>query len=31
MSAGVKSLPNIKELTGGHTHTLVHGFRANFL
>ncbi len=30
-SAGVKSLPNIKELTGGLTHALVHGFRANFL
>ena len=30
-SAGVKSLPNVKELTGGRTHALMHGFRANFL
>ncbi len=30
-SAGVKSLPNVKELTGGHSHALMHGFRANFL
>jgi len=30
-SAGVKSLPNVKELTGGRTHALVYGFRANFL
>ena len=30
-SAGVKSLPNVKELTSGHSHTLVHGFRANIL
>ena len=29
--AGVKSLPNVKELTGGRTHALMHGFRANFL
>jgi hypothetical protein len=29
--AGVKSLPNVKELTGGRSHTLVHGFRVNFL
>ncbi len=31
MLAGVKSLPNVKELTGRRTHALVHGFRANFL
>jgi len=30
-SAGVKSLPNIKEWTGGRSHALRHGFRANFL
>jgi len=29
--AGVKSLPNVKELTGGRSHVLVHGFQANFL
>ena len=28
---GVRSLPNVKELTGGRSHALVHGFRANFL
>ncbi len=31
MSGGVKSLPNVKELMGGRSHALVHGFRANFL
>ena len=30
-SAGVKSLPNVKELTCGRTHALMHGFRENFL
>jgi hypothetical protein len=31
MSVGGKSLPNFKELTGGRSHALVHGFRANFI
>ncbi len=30
-SAGLKSLPNVKELTGRCSHALVHSFRANFL
>jgi hypothetical protein len=30
-SMGVKSLSNVKKLTGWHSHALVHGFRANFL
>ena len=29
--AAWKSLPSVKELTGGRSHALVHGFRANFL
>ena len=28
---GGKSLPNVMELTGGHSHTLMHGFWANIL
>jgi hypothetical protein len=31
MSAGGKSLLNVKELMGGRLHVLVHGFWANFL
>ena len=30
-SAVGKTLPNVKELPGGRSHALVHGFRANFL
>ncbi len=30
-SAAGKTLPNVKELTGGRSHALMHGFRANFL